>query len=253
VLSASLVPGEHVDIERPTENSPNRVDDYYSGAEQLIAIARFDTWNEEVGYVAKSISQLVSVEKVRPEDIVMISLTSGQVNASLCDLQRELNANGVKSIIPGLSGIAASEFARSDYVTLAGARRAKGNEAAVVYIVAFEGLYRYADAFENRNMAFTSISRSKAWVRITGSGEKMKQAEQEARRILADIPHFRFRFPDAPHQFLDEAESMRRKQEVREAKKAGEALLGAHEEVLGDLDPEVRKELLRRLRKAEDG
>lgn len=249
VSSGQLEAGQQVEITRPPENSPNRVDEYYAGSQPVVTIRPFPSRDAELSYVADEISRLINTEQVRPEDIVVISLAGGRINESLVEVQLRLTKLAIKSIIPGVSGIASAEFSRADTVTLAGAFRAKGNEAAFVFIFAFEGLYQYAEAYENRNKAFVSISRSKGWVTITGSGEKMLSAESECLLILKDVPKFLFTYPQASHKFLDGAVSIQRKREVREVQQATKQLLGMNPQALDSLDPSIREELIRKLRR----
>ena len=72
----------------------------------------------------------------------------------------------------------------------------KGDEAYIVYILGADALYDYTEKFGTRNRAFASITRSKAWVRITGTGKRMEVAKDEINIILADLPRFKFSFPD---------------------------------------------------------
>ena len=112
-------------------------------------------------------------------------------------------------------------------VTLSTKFRAKGNEAPVVYIVGFDSLYEYTEEIENRNGAFTSISRSKGWVRITGAGKLMRAVVKEIEKIQSDIPYFRFRFPNMERlRRLDASETTRRRKEVKKAKDSMEMLAG---------------------------
>jgi len=165
-------------------------------------------------------------------------------------LQSLLMRDGVASTIPGLVDDA-SDFAEQGMVTLSTVFRAKGNEAPVVYILSFQSLYDFAEEIENRNRAFTSISRSKGWVRITGTAPRMTEVMKELKQIADEIPRFKFVFPDMEKiRKLDASETTRRRQEVKKAKAAVESLRGLAPEALADLSDSERKTLLRLLQKA---
>ena len=89
-----------------------------------------------------------------------------------------------------------SVFTEPGNITLSTVYRAKGNEAPIIYILSFESLYDYLSPVEARNKAFTSISRSKAFVRITGVGKKMEQAKEEIDLFMKQYPNLNFVFPD---------------------------------------------------------
>jgi superfamily I DNA and RNA helicase len=167
-------------------------------------------------------------------------------------LQAKLFSAKIQSTIPGFIDDS-SAFAEPDKVTLATVYRAKGNEAPVVYILSMESLYDFAEEIENRNRAFTAISRSKGWVRITGTGRQMRKVANEIDLVLSDLPRFRFIFPDMEKiRRLDATETGRRRKVVRTAKEAARQLAKIDLEALQELDPKVRSELLRRLKEAGD-
>jgi superfamily I DNA and RNA helicase len=120
----------------------------------------------------------------------------------------------------------------------------------MVYIFSFERLIQYAEEIESRNRAFTSISRSKGFVRISGSGKWMRSVVDELNVILSDVPYFRFEFPDMDTiRRLDASETSRRRREVRNAKESIDKLIGIDRGALTDLDPDQ----LRKLRELLDG
>ena len=59
-------------------------------------------------------------------------------------------------------------------VAFTGIYRAKGNEAAMVYVINSDLCYDSTfELAKKRNQLFTAITRSKAWVRVLGVGENM--------------------------------------------------------------------------------
>jgi superfamily I DNA and RNA helicase len=146
-------------------------------------------------FVAQQISRNINEDGVRPEQIVVISLDSPRAKQHMSALQASLWALGIASTIPGIVD-GQAEFAEPGKITLATVYRAKGNEAPIVYIISFDSLFDYVEEIRNRNRAFTSISRSKAWVTISGIGAQMAAAEKEISEIRKRLPRFEFEFPD---------------------------------------------------------
>ena len=243
ILQGRLEAGQEVVLNRPAENSPTLITEVYTGKKPLIENKAFQTRDEELEWIANSISEAVHEEAVAPENIVVISLDSLKARGYMLTLQRLLRTRNVGSTIPGLVD-ASSDFAEPGLVTLSTVFRAKGNEAPLVYILSFEHLYSFAEEIENRNRAFTSISRTKGWVRITGISPRMDRLQLEIARILNDLPQFKFIFPDmARIRKLDASETSRRRRQVKKVKNALGDLLVA-KEALSDLSEAERSKLV---------
>lgn len=253
VIEGPLEVGTSVVIRRPPENSPNRVESIYTGSKSLITATEFKDRNEELQTVADWIQNDIEKEGVPPEHIMVISLDSIPAKSYMGALQRLLSERGIASVVPGLID-SSDEFAEQGRVTLSTVYRAKGNEAPIVYIISFDSLNDYVSEVEMRNRAFTSISRSKGWVRITGAGPKMGTVVQEIKRIMQDLPDFKFIFPDKEKlkRNLDVAETSRRKREVRTAKKAASDLAALDIGALSELDPKILAQLEEKMRRLKE-
>jgi len=119
------------------------------------------------------------------------------------------------------------------------------------YIFGFESLRDYVQEIESRNKAFAAITRSKAWVRITGVGQAMDDVKTEIDAILANLPRFRFTFPDLSTLRRLDAETSRRRREVNRAKDSLAGLLTVDPKALdAALTPEQRRRLRKLLNEA---
>ena len=210
-----LEEGVAVSVHRPEENSPNRIKEYYTGQQSLIRTLSFDNRADEFDWIARSICDDVKVEGVAPENIVVIVLDAKRIKEFAADIQVKLQKLEVASTIPGVIHNA-DAYAESGRVTISSVFRAKGNEAYVVYVAGFEELYSYVHSIENRNRAFTAISRSMGWVRITGTGPKMGQAYSEIDAILNDIPKLNFTFPNM--QRIRNLDAVTRKRQLQRSR-----------------------------------
>lgn len=243
--SGKLQQGEDIVIFRPASNSPNRIYDIYN-KQQLITTQNFQTREAELAWIADSIYQDIHEEKVAPQKIVVISLNDRPAS-QFEYLKKLLTSYGIASVTPGLFNDPSDAFAEVGKVTLATVRKAKGNETHIVYIINFDALYDYVKGIGNRNKAFASITRSKAWVRITGIGRKMEMAQREVDAILSDIPRFKLKFPDMKEVRRLGAESSKRRKVVDKMNRYTNTLLDIDQEALAAMDIEKLKRLQERL------
>ena len=251
VVEGTLRAGELVTINRPAANSPNRIGELFP-SKPLFEQRNFEDREAELQHIANEIKRNLDEDGVKPEQIVVISLDSVHARQYMTNLQAKLWAHGIGSTIPGIIDDQA-EFAEPDKVTLATVHRAKGNEAPIVYILSFDSLFDYVEEIGNRNRAFTSISRSRAWVKISGVGGQMTAVEAEIGRIREHLPNFVFRFPDMQRiRKLDATETTRRKREVKKAQAFASRLNEVDVDALRKLSPDVLSELRKKLAEATD-
>jgi superfamily I DNA and RNA helicase len=240
--------GEKITIERPLENSVSFAKDLYSGNQESLQYLLFPNRNEEILWIADQIQNDIKIEEVEPHDIIVICINQKLIETYFIPLQKLLFSKGIPSIIPGVGGIDRDKFGEKGYVTLSTVYKAKGNEAFVVYVMAFDFLYDYVEFVLARNRAFTSISRSKGWCRITGTGKDMQRAITEIQTTVSKIPQFIFNFPD-PEKItkrLSQEEHARRLQEKKKTSKALEDLLSIDDEAI-DLSDEEKEKIRKKL------
>jgi superfamily I DNA and RNA helicase len=248
-MSGNLKQGETVDIFRSEENSPNTITHIYTGNDRIVQVYIFKDFTEEKNKLCESIKNDIEVDRVPPEQIVVISLNPLTSAKILGSIQNSLWALGVDSIIPGVH-IPTSEFGIKGKVTLTHVFRAKGNEAGIIYVINAEQMASYTNEIEARNRAFTAISRSKGWVRILGSGPRMEQVNTELQVIIKNIPHFVFTFPDPDNvrvRNLDAAQTTIRRRIVKAVSKSLDHLGFADIEAIQEQDPDKLREIHRRL------
>lgn len=229
--------GEQIIIERPEENSISLAKELYSGEQPNLVYKSFAKKEEEIDWIAGQIINDIKVENVEPSDIMVISLNQSKIDRVFIPLQHLLFVNGIPSIIPGIGGVERDKFGEKGFVTLSTVFKAKGNESFIVYIMGFDYLYDYIDFIYARNRAFTSISRSKGWCRITGVGEKMNRAIVEINETQKNIPRFIFQFPDPQNiaKKLSQEEHAKRLQQKKKGSQALKDLLNIEDIALEDI------------------
>ncbi|HLO59213.1 MAG TPA: DEAD/DEAH box helicase family protein [Bacteroidales bacterium] len=232
--------GEEIIIERPRQNSISLANESYNGKQPILFYKTFANRNEEISWIANQVVHDVNSEGVEPENIIVISLNHRRIERVFTPLQNLLFKRGIPSIIPGVGGVDRDKFGEKGFVTLSTVYKAKGNEAFIVYIMGFDYLYDYLDFVYARNRAFTSISRSKGWCRITGVGQDMERAISEIKTTQGLIPQFRFQFPD-PNKVakkLSQEEHARRLQEKKKGSRALNDLLTLEDAAINLSDEE---------------
>ena len=166
-----------------------------------------------------------------------------------------------KKIKSHLAGVTNSpdEFFLEDSIVVTSIYRAKGNEAAMVYVMDADYCYDGYGLIKRRNSLFTAITRSKAWVRVCGIGENMVQLIEEFNKIkgLPDERKFRLRFKYPTIVEMEKLNTINRdksESEVKDIDKVNKGIASVIEKIAtGKVQAEdlvlsdVEKEILRKL------
>lgn len=161
--------GSPVTLRRPREHSPHPLADV-DAARPFVVIERFADRAAELDAVADAVERDVGHHGLAPEQVAVVCLgpvgSSRDAGEALADRlrRRELTPNVVWDGDPDV-------FAREGTVTLSRVNRAKGNQAAQVYVVGLDWVAdtgRSADLVTRRNEAFVALTRTKAWCTVTG-------------------------------------------------------------------------------------
>ena len=194
--SSKFTSGEWVEIERPEENSPNRIDQYFPDIE-IIMVKPVDTMMDESEAVWNKIIELITKQKVKPHDIIVVDLDTRYAKNRLSNIAANLFQRDIDSKMPGIIDNA-SDFFCENNVTLTTARRAKGNEAPIIFIMGVNKIYEQSSRVDERimrNFAFISLTRSKGWCFISGYGDSMELFNVEYEKIKADFKLLKFKYP----------------------------------------------------------
>jgi superfamily I DNA and RNA helicase len=250
IVSGTFAPGQMVTIRRPEANSPHLLEKL-AGYRELIQWHVFDERNQELDWIAQQIKSNIEVDELKPEEIAVISLAWKKMNDDFLLLQQKLKQLQVQTLITGThtdKGI----FQEPGKVTLAGIFKAKGNEASVVYVMGFEQVESNRKFIvQNRNQAFTAMTRPRGWCVLTGIGEKARGLFAEIETILSQDPErIAFTVPDPKtiQRNLDNLEYEKRRNRIKKARDLTTQL----ERVLAELDDDsIRTEVVKRLRGSE--
>lgn len=250
--------GTEVVIKRPQKNSPNNIDNTYK---------KYNTMNfkiyedrlEEIRDVCEQINELITLEKVRPEDIMVIDLEP-KAKAVLVNMQQILYTEyNLISKIPGITEDPKT-FIEEDKITLTVPRLAKGNEVPIVFVIGGETIYgatSLAGKRLRRNSLFVSLTRAKGWAFLSGSGEMAQLLLNEYKQIEYAKSEFHFIFPSEKEiQNMSKLDYLLKTNELEETQQKADDLskmLGNREQmeklklVLDDATREMLKELAKEI------
>jgi len=223
--------------------------------EEAVVSVRFDSKEKQYAWVAEQVRKNVEEDELDPDDILIILPDPITQKREYYDLRKQLDQFKLES---GLAGVTNDRdmFTQSGSITVSGIYRAKGNEAPMVYIVNADCCAVGHEMIRLRNILFTSITRSRAWVRLCGVGSEMDDLQKEIDHVVTSNYKLTFAIPKE-----DELEEVRRinrdrtsqeKSKIRKAEKSLAEVLELIQE--GVISPEAMpqlRELMRRLKNQE--
>lgn len=196
VRSGELEDGKQVVLTRDEASSPRFLEEH-SPIEDLLEFRSFDTAAQQADWVAEQIQLNLERDELVPNDIIVINPDPITTRNAVGIVRKRLYEANIQSHLAGVD-TGADVFFKSDEqsVTFTGIHRAKGNEAAMVYIInADDSMTATANLARVRNRLFTAITRSKAWVRVSGIGEDMDTLIKEFDQVKENDFGLSFRYP----------------------------------------------------------
>lgn len=194
VLEGECREGDKMVIKRPEENSPLTISAKQK-PEELIRCHVASDMDDEVKWVCESIKENINQDKLNPEDILVVCIDDKAVRRYFNKISDYLKDINIKSNNV-LTDIYKTEFFIEGCVTLSTVYKAKGNEAALVYVIGVDTFCDQKDSRIARNKLFTAFTRSKAWLNVTGMGGKTYLLVQEINMALSKMPNLEFVYPN---------------------------------------------------------
>lgn len=188
--------GELVTLSRTPDSSPEFLEKH-SPMDDLIQFEVFKTHEAQTAWLVAEIRRNLTEDELIPDDIVVINPDPLTTKDAVGVARQTLMQMGINSNLAGVTTIA-DVFTEPGTVTFTGIFRAKGNEAAMVYVINAQdcfGALHPRDVARIRNRLFTAITRSKAWVRVLGVGKAMSALKAEFEKAKAENFALHFRYP----------------------------------------------------------
>lgn len=250
VVHGQLVDGSPVTLERSRESYPRYFSDLLTATDAVV-IQSFTDEPSQDGWVAAQILRNLTEDELEHDDILIVLPDTYRAKTRAPRLMAELGRLGIPSHLAGVN-TSADEIFRQGSVALAHIYRAKGNEAPMVYAIDAQHAASEFNTLTRRNTLFTAITRSRAWVRVTGWGDQMEPITGEVADVMQNEFRLKFTIPSAEqlvrlrHIHRDRPE--REEKAVRKATEGVEVFLAAIER--GDMDiydlpPALRTRLTR--------
>ena len=188
--------GGSVVLSRPEETSPRFLEDH-SQIDDLIQFVSFESEEKQAQWVTEAIKRNLKEDELRHDDIVVINPDPLKTRQYVGLIRGRLLDLGISSHLAGVD-TGPDTFFQPDKasVTFTGVHRAKGNEAAMVYIINAQDCGGTAwNLASIRNRLFTAVTRSKAWVRVLGVGSGMESIQKEYENLKSQNFELRFTYP----------------------------------------------------------
>ncbi|MDP8269718.1 MAG: ATP-binding domain-containing protein [Candidatus Tenebribacter davisii] len=196
IKSGELNEGSLLKIERPQENSLDSISSKFT-IDEIVTTIRYNDYTEEIYGVTADIYAEIK-NGLLPEDILVITVDDRNATIYLNDIQEILaKKHEIKSNNIHADRYSVKEFQIDNRVTLSTVHKAKGNEAYSVFIVGADAIFSVDPTIRERNMLFTAMTRSKAWVHISGIGKAMDLLINEINLSKAKFPYLEFQYPSS--------------------------------------------------------
>lgn len=249
VVHGQLSWGSPVTLERSNASYPSYFPELLE-AQDAVAVRSFPTRDEHDAWIAREIGRNLTDDELEPDDILIVLPDSYTAKSRAQHLMRHLSHQGIESHLVGVNTSADVVF-QPDSVAMAHIYRAKGNEAPMVYAVDSQNAAEQFNAVTRRNSLFTAITRSRAWVRITGWGARMDPIVREVETVCSKGFKLRFTIPTSNelsklrHLHRDRPEGF--EESLRKATEGLSVFVEAYERGeldLLDLPPALRTKLM---------
>lgn len=252
VLSGELTEGRPVELSRSEESSPLLLTGHNT-TDEIIQFQYFNNSNEESDWIASQIQRNLNEDELLPSDIMVICTDALRLRDKVGYLRNKLFSLGINNSIAGVTS-SPDEFFSDNSITFTSIFRAKGNEAAMVYIMGAEWCNTPFELAKRRNILFTAMTRSKAWLRVCGVGPMFSGLMDEFHAVRNNDFKLRFVYPTAKQR-----ETMRvvnRDMTEAEKKRVGQARSNAErltkllstEVSPQDIPAEIREKLIQMLK-----
>lgn len=243
VKSGRLKENNTVLLSRKNASTPEYFEELLT-REDSVKLNKFSSKQKQYAWMAREIKKNITEDELDPDDILVVFPDTLTAKKEYREFERYLVVQGVNSILAGVD-TDKDTFKVKDCITCAHIYRAKGNEAPMVYIANADYCADGMELIKLRNILFTSITRSRAWVRICGCGESVDIIDKEYGDCSSNNFDLKFKIPTEKE--LARARKVNRERSAEEKKKVEDAKLNINDLIKqledGVVDPELIPEL----------
>jgi superfamily I DNA and RNA helicase len=194
VIDGEMKANNIVQLSRTAKSSPKYLEEYLGeDTDKIISFHVCASKEEQAIAVAKEIFHNLKNDELLYRDIVVINPEAITTKDEIALIRSLLHKKGINTHIAG--EFDSDVFFQNDSITFTGINRAKGNEVPMVYIINGQYCFEGKELRKKRNILFTAITRSKAWVKIFGIGVGMSNLRLEFDRVKANDFTLKFKYP----------------------------------------------------------
>jgi len=193
VEAGSLEDGKFVKLSRTNNTSPNFLESH-SPIEDLIRLKSFDSNKTQIEWLINEIEKNLKEDELKGDNIMVIHSNPLTTREAVGDARALLFEKGINSNLAGVT-TSPDDFFREETITFTSINRAKGNEAAMIYVINAQECFSGYELAIKRNILFTAMTRSKAWLRVLGYGENMRGLVEKFNKIREKKFVLEFTYP----------------------------------------------------------
>ncbi|MEG3936114.1 MULTISPECIES: ATP-binding domain-containing protein [unclassified Microcoleus] len=193
VEAGSLEDGKFVKLSRTNNTSPKFLESH-SDIEDLIMLKSFDSNKTQIEWLINEIEKNLKEDELKGDDIMVIHSNPLTTREAVGDARALLFEKRINSNLAGVT-TSPDDFFREETITFTSINRAKGNEAAMIYVINAQECFSGYELAIKRNILFTAMTRSKAWLRVLGYGENMRGLVEEFNKIREKKFVLEFTYP----------------------------------------------------------
>ena len=172
--------GNTVTLQRE-HNPPNIINELWQG--EMIGFDSFSSRQQELTTLAYKIKHNITQDNLQPDREILIIVLGNYYDVSSLVKQTAifLINQGINIYLPTQSTVNcldtpaeqrnANQFWHSGAVTISTIHRAKGQEADFVYLIGLDRIAQDEGNIFLRNQLFVALTRTRAWVNISGIGD----------------------------------------------------------------------------------
>lgn len=235
VKAGHLDTGERVTLERNPGTYPKYFEELLEPADAIVS-KTFADEIEQADWVARSIRRNIEEDELEHDDILVVLPNAYTAKQKSTIVTEALNRQGISAHLAGVT-TSRDEIFTQESIAIANIFRSKGNEAPMVYVLDCQHCVSGHELITLRNILFTAITRSRAWVRLCGWGSNMDKLAAEIQAVRNRQFRLEFTIPTAEQlaklRQIHRERTAGERTRIRNAEKGLETFLDALER--GDL------------------
>lgn len=193
VEEGELEDGQSVKLARTADTSPKFLESH-SPIDDLIIFKAFNNNKEQIEWLVSQIETNLGEDELKYDDIMIIHTNPITTEKAVGEARTLLFERGINSNLAGIT-TSPDDFFNEEAIIFTSINRAKGNEAAMIYVIDAHLCFSGYGLARKRNILFTAMTRSKAWLRVLGCGEEMRRLEVEYHKVKQENFALKFTYP----------------------------------------------------------